>query len=101
MWPAAYTTTTYAYSGQIYLDGSTYSFAENIDDNVYLNIGGTTVLSNTSYTAISSGAIQLAAGWYPVAAPACLGLMRYHAAVHRRRAASRRMPRDASSAAAR
>jgi len=66
VWPSDQTVTTYAYDGEIYLDGSTYTFAEATDDNVYLNIGGTTVLSNLSYTTVSSGSIQLAAGWYPI-----------------------------------
>ncbi len=66
VWSADSTNTTFVYTGEIYLDGSEYSFAERIDDNVFLAIGGTTVLSNQSYTTISSGSIQLAAGWYPV-----------------------------------
>lgn len=66
VWPAAYSNTTFAYAGEIYLDGSRYTFAERVDDNVYLEIDGTTVLSNSSYTAISEGTIQRAAGWYPV-----------------------------------
>jgi len=66
VWPAAYSNTTFAYTGEIYLDGSAYSFAESADDNAYLNIGGTTVLSNVSASAITSGTLQLAAGWYPI-----------------------------------
>jgi hypothetical protein len=31
-WPADFMATTFAYSGEIYLDGSAYSFAENVDD---------------------------------------------------------------------
>ena len=65
-WPADYTATTFAYTGEIYLDGSTYSFAENIDDAAYLRIGGTTVLSNDVYNVASSNTLQLAAGWYPI-----------------------------------
>jgi len=60
------TDTTYAYSGEIYLDGSLYSFAENIDNNAYLHIGGTTVLSNGVYNLTTMNTLQLAAGWYPV-----------------------------------
>ena len=65
-WPAEYTATTFAYTGEIYLDGSAYSFAENIDDAAYLRIGGNTVLSNDVYNATSSSTLQLAAGWYPI-----------------------------------
>jgi len=65
-WPAGYTTTTFAYTGEIYLDGSAYSFAENFDDNVYLSINGTTVLSNTVSNATTAHTLQLAAGWYPI-----------------------------------
>jgi autotransporter-associated beta strand protein len=64
VWPN--TDTTFAYTGEIYLDGSVYAFAENMDDNVYLSIGGTTVLSNTVSNAVSSNTLQLAAGWYPI-----------------------------------
>jgi len=65
-WPADYTATTFAYTGEIYLDGSAYSFAENIDDAAYLKIGGITVLSNDVYNVTSSNTLQLAAGWYPI-----------------------------------
>lgn len=60
VWPAAFTHTTFIYSGEIYLDGSPYSFAENIDDNAYLRIGGTTVLSNDVYNVTTTSTIQLA-----------------------------------------
>ena len=66
VWPSAYSNTTFAYTGEIYLDGSAYSFAEYADDNAYLNIGGTTVLSNVSASVITSGTLQLAAGWYSI-----------------------------------
>jgi hypothetical protein len=65
-WPADHTNTTVVYTGEIYLDGSPYSFAESIDDNVVLLIGGASVLSNQSYSTVSTGAVQLAAGWHPV-----------------------------------
>ena len=65
-WPAEYTATTFAYTGEIYLDGSDYSFAENFDDAAYLSIGGIPVLSNTVYNVASSNTLQLAAGWYPI-----------------------------------
>ena len=65
-WPAGYTATTYAYTGEIYLDGSAYSFAENFDDAACLKINGITVLSNDVYNVASSNTIQLAAGWYPI-----------------------------------
>ncbi len=65
-WAAGYTATTFFYAGEIYLDGSLYSFAENIDDNAHLKINEITVLSNTVFNAASSNTLQLAAGWYPV-----------------------------------
>lgn len=65
-WSTNLAATTYAYTGEIYLDGTPYSFAESIDDNVYLNIGGTTVLSNISYAVTASNTLQLSAGWYPI-----------------------------------
>jgi len=39
--------TTWVYWGQIYLDGSTYAFAENIDDEVWLKIDGVVLLNDT------------------------------------------------------
>ncbi len=65
-WPSDHTNTTFAYTGEIYLDGSAYAFAENVDDAAYLRIGGTTVLSNVVSNVASSNTLQLAAGWYPV-----------------------------------
>lgn len=66
VWPAAFTNTTFVYTGEIYLDGSEYLFAESVDDNVYLAIGGSTVLSNQSSTTVSQGSVQQTAGWYPI-----------------------------------
>ncbi len=66
VWPTAYSNTTFAYTGEIYLDGSQYTFAERVDDNAYLEIGGTVVLSNSSFSVVSEGSIQPAAGWYPI-----------------------------------
>lgn len=60
------TATTFVYTGEIYLDGSIYSFAENVDDNAYLKIGGNIVLSNDVYNVASSNTLQLSTGWYPV-----------------------------------
>jgi len=65
-WPAVSTNTTFVYTGEIYLDGSEYLFAESVDDNVYLAIGGSTVLSNQSSTTVSQGSVLRTAGWYPV-----------------------------------
>jgi len=66
VWPADYTNTTFAYTGEIYLDGSAYSFAEHVDDAAYLVIAGTAVLSNAVSNVASSNTLQRAAGWYPV-----------------------------------
>ena len=56
--------TTYVYWGQMYLDGSTYHFAESIDDAVYLKVDGTEVLNNTTWNVTSTGSITREAGWY-------------------------------------
>lgn len=56
--------TTYAYFGQIYLDGSTYNFAESIDDAVFLKIDGSVVIDNASWNTTSTGSITREAGWY-------------------------------------
>ncbi len=69
--------TTYVYWGQIYLDGSTYRFGENIDDAVWLKIGkgesATVVLNNATHNVVSYGNLVLngegtpwytEAGWY-------------------------------------
>jgi len=56
--------TTYVYWGQIYLDGSTYNFAESIDDDCWLKIDGTVVLDDGKWDFTSVGSISRAAGWY-------------------------------------
>ena len=55
---------TWVYTGQIYLDGSTYAFAESIDDAVWLVIDGDEVLNDTGYNATTFGTITRAPGWY-------------------------------------
>ena len=58
---------TWVYTGQIYLDGSTYHFAEAIDNNTSLKIDGTSYLYSTDHTtAAKSGPVTLAAGWHDV-----------------------------------
>ncbi len=69
--------TTYVYWGQIYLDGSTYRFGENIDDAVWLKIGkgenATILLDNAEHDVVTYGNLVLngeetpwyaEAGWY-------------------------------------
>ena len=56
--------TTYVYWGQMYLDGSTYNFAESIDDAAYLKVDGVVVLDNDKYSATTRGSITRSAGWY-------------------------------------
>ena len=56
--------TTYAYWGQICLDGSTYNFAESIDDACWLKIDGTVVLNNGVSSVTAVGSISREAGWY-------------------------------------
>ena len=56
--------TTYVYWGQMYLDGSTYRFAESIDDAVYLKVDGTVLLNDTSWNTTTLGSITREAGWY-------------------------------------
>ncbi len=56
--------TTYVYWGQMYLDGSTYRFAESIDDAVYLKVDGTVLLNDATWNATTVGSITREAGWY-------------------------------------
>lgn len=56
--------TTYLYWGQIYLDGSTYNFAESIDDAVFLKINGSVILDNAAWNIVSVGSVALPEGWY-------------------------------------
>ncbi|MEI7900459.1 MAG: hypothetical protein WCK89_09400, partial [bacterium] len=56
--------TTYVYSGAIYLDGTTYMFGEYFGDNVLLKINGQTVLNDTNWGVQTTSAITLSAGWY-------------------------------------
>lgn len=55
---------TYVYWGQIYLDGSTYTFAESIDDAVYLKIDGTELLNDNAWNRTTVGSITRNPGWY-------------------------------------
>ena len=57
---------TWVYVGEIYLDGSTYAFAESIDDGAYLVIDGQIVLDNGVHNVVTYGTIQRPAGWYSV-----------------------------------
>jgi len=58
---------TWVYTGQIYLNGSIYHFAEAIDNNAKLIIDGTTYIDDTIHTIVTkSGPVALAAGWYDV-----------------------------------
>lgn len=61
--------TTYLYTGQVYFAGSSYtqSWSENCDDNMYLNIDGTTYLNDTTWNnATYSGPVTKPAGWYSI-----------------------------------
>ena len=55
---------TWVYVGQIYLDGSTYAFAESIDDGAYLLIDGAPVLDDGQWNATTFDTITRPAGWY-------------------------------------
>ncbi|MDA3923092.1 MAG: DUF2341 domain-containing protein [Kiritimatiellae bacterium] len=58
---------TWVYTGQIYLNGSTYHFAESIDNNTMLILNGTTYINDIDHTTpTTSGAITLSAGWYDI-----------------------------------
>ena len=54
---------TYAYWGEIYLDGSDYRFSSRIDDAFYLSIAGQTLTGGASVKYLNL--TGLAAGWYP------------------------------------
>ena len=58
--------TTWIYWGQMYFDGSTYWFAENLDDAVYLTVGGTVVLDDAGWSTPTCGSVTPGAGWHPV-----------------------------------
>ncbi|MEM7396872.1 MAG: hypothetical protein AAF492_31475, partial [Verrucomicrobiota bacterium] len=57
--------TTWVYGGQVFLNGQTAFFAENIDDRAHLVIDGTQYLNDSSWnTPTGSGPIDKPAGWY-------------------------------------
>ncbi|MBQ6923266.1 MAG: hypothetical protein IJQ73_01360 [Kiritimatiellae bacterium] len=56
--------TTHVYWGRMYLDGSTYNFAESIDDAVWLKIDGSMVLNDSKWDGTTVGSITRPAGWY-------------------------------------
>ncbi len=56
--------TTHVYWGRMYLDGSTYNFAESIDDAVWLKIDGTVVLNDSTWNVTTVESITRPAGWY-------------------------------------
>jgi len=56
---------TWVYTGQVFLDGRTAYFAENIDDKTHLTIDGAVVIDNSSWnTPAGSGPIVKSRGWY-------------------------------------
>lgn len=58
---------TWDYHGQMYFDGGTYYFGENIDDATYIKVNGSQVLKNEEWNKfVASSAITLEAGWYDV-----------------------------------
>ncbi len=58
---------TWIYTGQIYLNGSTYHFAESMDNCAKLIIDDTVVLDDTVYnTPTKSGDVTFPAGWHDV-----------------------------------
>jgi autotransporter-associated beta strand protein len=59
-------TQTLAFDGEIYLPAGDWSFGENVDDNVYVNINGTTILNDGQWNVPTSGTFNSAGGWYPV-----------------------------------
>ena len=63
-WAAA---TTWVYWGQMYFNGGTYHFAENIDDSTWLKIGDTVYINDAVWNApVKSGNVLLAEGWHPI-----------------------------------
>jgi len=59
--------TTWVYTGEVYLNGGTYHWAENIDDNTLLKIDGTTYINDAVWNVPArSGPITKSAGWYEI-----------------------------------
>ena len=65
---------TWVYTGEIYLDGSTYHFAENINNSAVLIIDGVTYISNQTHDVpTKSGPVTLSAGWHAIEIRLCNG----------------------------
>ncbi len=59
--------TTYAYTGKIFLTAGQWSFGEHFDDGAYLKLNDQVLLNNGVWNAATSGSITLAAdGWYDI-----------------------------------
>jgi fibronectin-binding autotransporter adhesin len=59
--------TTIAYDGEIYLTAGDWSFGENVDDAVYVNIDGQTLINDNTWNAPTTGTFSAPAdGWYPI-----------------------------------
>jgi autotransporter-associated beta strand protein len=60
--------TTWVYTGQIRANGTSISFGEQIDDNVWINFNGTVVLNNTAWNFPSTtGGLTVTPGeWYNI-----------------------------------
>ena len=58
---------TWSFHGQMYFDGSTYFFAEGVDDAVWLKVDGAEVLKDATWNNVGvSSAVTPAAGWHDV-----------------------------------
>lgn len=59
--------TTIAYDGEIYLTAGQWSFGENVDDAVYVNIAGNTLINDNGWNTVTSGTFTAPAdGWYSI-----------------------------------
>jgi autotransporter-associated beta strand protein len=59
--------TTNAYDGEIYLTAGDWSFGENVDDAVYVNINGVTLINDNQWNVPTTGTFTAPAdGWYSI-----------------------------------
>ena len=58
---------TWVYTGKMYFDGSTYHFAENINNFAQMKIDGVTYIDDMEwYIPTKSGDVNLSAGWHDI-----------------------------------
>jgi autotransporter-associated beta strand protein len=59
--------TTIAYDGEIYLTAGDWSFGENVDDAVYVNVNGQTLINDNQWNVPTTGTFSAPVdGWYSI-----------------------------------